>query len=199
MNRFSRSQAATVILLSIFLLCFYGWRHYVYHLLSSTPPQVYPLGAVVQVSGKVRTPGIYSFDQPVTVLQAVTRAGGLLPDLKLPPQWEAVRVAHASRLQIVAESNTVTSVRIGWMAVPSRLVLGEPLDVNQATCAELALVPGIRESLAKGIVAERKRAGGFSRLEDLLFVKGIGPASLNRLRPYLQVGASQSAVGKSTR
>jgi competence protein ComEA len=199
MNRFSRSQAATVILLSIFLLSFYGWRHYAHHRLSSTPPQVYPLGAVVQVSGKVRNPGIYSFDQPVTVRKAVTRAGGLLPDLKLPPQWETVGVAHAGRLQIVAESNTVAGVRIGWMAVPSRLVLGEPLDVNQATCAELALVPGIRESLAKGIVAERKRAGGFSRLEDLLFVKGIGPASLNRLRPYLQVGASQSAVGKSTR
>lgn len=190
MNHFSRSQAATVILLSIFLLNLYGWRHYSHYRQSSKPPQTFSMDVVLQVDGKVRAPGVYSFNQPITVSEAVTRAGGLVPDLKLPPQWEEMRVAHTSHLHIVAESNTVAGVRIGWMAVPSRLVLGEKLNVNQATAAELALVPGISKSLAKRIVARRQVAGGFSRLEDLLSVKGIGPASVKRLRPYLQVSAS---------
>ena len=188
MKTFSRPQASIVILLSILLVCFYGWRHYSIHRQSSIPPKIIPMKVVVQVEGKVRIPGIYSFDQLVTVSDAVTRAGGVLPPLKLAPQWEEVRVAHASRLHIVAEGNSIASVRTGRMAVTSRIVLGVSLDVNYASEAELALVPGISQSLAERIVAQRQRQGGFSKLEDLLAVKGIGPVTLNRLQEYLTVG-----------
>ncbi|MGB6928928.1 MAG: helix-hairpin-helix domain-containing protein [Syntrophobacteria bacterium] len=37
-------------------------------------------------------------------------------------------------------------------------------------------------------MAQRNRLGGFSKLEDLRAVKGIGPVTLKRLRPSLTVG-----------
>ena len=73
------------------------------------------------------------------------------------------------------------------MGVSSRLALGVPLDLNQASAAELAQVPGITPTLAQRIVAQRDRLNGFSRLEDLGAVKGIGPVTIERLRPSLIV------------
>jgi competence protein ComEA len=68
------------------------------------------------------------------------------------------------------------------------LALGVPLNVNTATAAELGLVPGVSPSLARRIVAQRKRLGGFTRLEELRGVKGVGPVRLARWRAYLAVG-----------
>jgi competence protein ComEA len=74
------------------------------------------------------------------------------------------------------------------MDVSSRLGLGVPLDLNQASAAELAQVPGITQTLAERIMAQRNRLGGFSKMEDLRAVKGIGPVTIKRLREYLTVG-----------
>ena len=60
------------------------------------------------------------------------------------------------------------------------------IDVNRADWPELALLPGVGESLARRIVDARERDGFFSNHEDLRRVKGIGPRTLDRLRPYLQ-------------
>jgi competence protein ComEA len=190
MNRFSRSQAAIIILLSLLLLTFYGWRHYFHNRQSGESSHFLPPEFIIQVSGEVRNPGIYSFDPPVTVNETVAGAGGLLPQLDPEPGWTRVEVAHASRVHITATGDGFARLRLGWMDVSSRLALGVPLDLNQASAAELAQVPGITQTLAKRIVEQRTRLGGFSTLEDLRAVKGIGPVTLKRLQPYLIVNAT---------
>ena len=65
-----------------------------------------------------------------------------------------------------------------------------PLDINQASVTELAQVPGITQTLAERIVAQRNRLGGFAKVEDIRAVKGIGPVTLERLRPSLTVGTN---------
>lgn len=52
------------------------------------------------------------------------------------------------------------------------------IDVNRASAAELALLPGIGPALAARIVEERERNGPFVSLDDLVRVRGIGPAIL---------------------
>ena len=59
-----------------------------------------------------------------------------------------------------------------------------PLDINRATAAELEQLPGIGPALAARIIAKRDSMGGFRRVDDLDAVRGIGPAKLQRLRPY---------------
>src|SRR5262245_44255530 len=59
------------------------------------------------------------------------------------------------------------------------------VNVNTASAEQLALLPGIGEMRARDIVAAREQRGGFKRIEDLLAVKGIGEASLAKLRPYV--------------
>jgi competence protein ComEA len=71
---------------------------------------------------------------------------------------------------------------------PERLALGLPIDVNGATPAHLAAVPGLSARLAEAVVADRTARGRFESVEALLRVKGVGPARLTKARSYLVAG-----------
>ena len=59
------------------------------------------------------------------------------------------------------------------------------VNINTANAAELALLPGIGESKASAIVSTRKARGGFQSVDDLLAVKGIGEAALEKIRGHV--------------
>lgn len=67
------------------------------------------------------------------------------------------------------------------------LLQGQTLELNSASAADLELLPGVGPKLAERIVAERMRRGGFRSLDELRAVKGVGPHTLARLRPWLRV------------
>lgn len=59
------------------------------------------------------------------------------------------------------------------------------LDINQADWPELSLLPNVGEKLARRIVESRDAYGPFRDLRDLERVHGIGPATIDRIEPYL--------------
>jgi competence protein ComEA len=59
------------------------------------------------------------------------------------------------------------------------------VDINTAPLPELALLPRIGETLAKRIIEDREANGPFRDLDDLQRVRGIGPRTLEEMRPYL--------------
>ncbi len=61
------------------------------------------------------------------------------------------------------------------------------IPINSASGAELERLPGIGPALAARILLHRSEKGPFRRVEDLLEVRGIGPATLERLRSLVQV------------
>lgn len=72
-----------------------------------------------------------------------------------------------------------------------RLVLGLPIDINEATLEELTVLPGIGRSLASRILDRRLESGGFLSVEELTDVKGIGPERLKAIGPYIEVKAGE--------
>lgn len=64
---------------------------------------------------------------------------------------------------------------------------GPRVDPNRASAAELETLPGIGPAIAARIIAEREANGPFRSLDELLRVSGIGPATLDRLRPHLGI------------
>ena len=68
------------------------------------------------------------------------------------------------------------------------------VDINQADWPELTQLPAIGETLARRIVQSRQQGGPFRDLDDLRRVRGIGPKTLETMRPYLRPMPSQSAV-----
>jgi competence protein ComEA len=59
------------------------------------------------------------------------------------------------------------------------------VDINKADWPELAQLPGIGETLARRIVQDRTAAGPYLDHGQLRRIRGIGPKTLERIRPYL--------------
>ncbi len=59
------------------------------------------------------------------------------------------------------------------------------IDIDRASAEELERLPGIGPALAARIIAERGAGGRFGGPDGLLRVRGIGPKTLARIRPYL--------------
>jgi competence protein ComEA len=60
------------------------------------------------------------------------------------------------------------------------------IDLNSAEWTEFTTLPEIGSAMAHRIVDYRKQHGPFRSLDDLRSVKGIGPKTMERLRPYLK-------------
>jgi len=67
------------------------------------------------------------------------------------------------------------------------LVEKRKVPINSATTKELIAIPGIGEKTAIKIIEYRDRKGHFNSPEDLLDIRGIGPAKLERMRPFLKI------------
>ena len=63
-----------------------------------------------------------------------------------------------------------------------------PLDLNRATVAELARLPGVGPGLAQRILEERERRGRFDSPDALRQIMGVGPKKLAALRDLVTVG-----------
>jgi competence protein ComEA len=68
------------------------------------------------------------------------------------------------------------------------------VDINKAEWPEFAELPDIGETLAQRIVDSRKTAGAFRDHDDLRRVRGIGPRTLEKMKPYLLPMPGQQEV-----
>jgi competence ComEA-like helix-hairpin-helix protein len=72
---------------------------------------------------------------------------------------------------------------------------GERVDPNRADEVELDRLPGVGPATARAIVTARERGLRFRRAEDLSTVRGIGDATVERLRPLLDLDRPPPAAG----
>src|SRR4051794_17273666 len=63
------------------------------------------------------------------------------------------------------------------------------VNLNDASEAQLSLLPGIGPAKAKAIVL-RRRGHPFRRIDELTTVRGIGRKTLGKLRPYIAVAGA---------
>lgn len=66
------------------------------------------------------------------------------------------------------------------------------VNVNAAGTEELERLPGIGPVRAAEIVRLRRERGSFTTVDELLDVRGIGPVTLERLRPFAVVADTSS-------
>lgn len=101
-----------------------------------------------------------------------------------------VDAGFASAYQYSAEMATKVSTKIVPIPPPAaleaqiaQLLADDRLDVNTATADELAALDALSPTLAQAVVDARP----FASLDDLQRVAGIGPATVDQLRPHLRV------------
>lgn len=61
------------------------------------------------------------------------------------------------------------------------------IPLNSAPAEAFEEISGIGPSLAEAIVSYRDANGRFESIDELIEVKGIGPATLDKIRPYLSL------------
>ncbi len=115
----------------------------------------------VHIGGAVANPGIYHLTEDDTLQSLLLDAG----------------------LEEYADSNHVR------VHIPRQGEIDQPqrIDINRAEPWLLEALPGIGEVRAQAIVGYRIEHGPFRRIEDLLKVSGIGPATFDRIREYITV------------
>jgi competence protein ComEA len=71
------------------------------------------------------------------------------------------------------------------------------LDINSASQEDLLLLPGIGETYARRIIRHREEHGPFRTVGQLRAVRGIGPKTLERIRPFIRVGQGADLLGNA--
>lgn len=70
-----------------------------------------------------------------------------------------------------------------------------PVDINTADSSELQRLHGVGPARAEAILELRSERGRFRSVDDLIDVKGIGPATLERIRELAVVLDTESTGG----
>ncbi len=140
---------------------------------------------MVQVSGEVVFPGVYAMESGDRLIDAIAAAGGIAPNADLSGVNLSKRVQDETRYHIPAmgEATPVVAREMTSAAKDS----GGLIDLNTAQDNELQTLPGIGPSLAGAILAYREDNGPFSSVDDVDKVPGIGPKTLDSIRPLVTV------------
>jgi competence protein ComEA len=153
--------------------------------LSPGPP---PSGAgsggqiVVDVSGKVRQPGIQRLPAGSRVADALRVAGGVRAGTDL---------TGLNRARVLMDGEQVV---VGGPAPPAPAATGSgmggapsgPVSLNSATVEQLDTLPGVGPVLARNIIDYRIQHGGFRSVDELREVNGIGGRRFADLRPLVR-------------
>jgi len=113
------------------------------------------------------------------------------PETTLATSWpRCAQLATAFLLGVAAALLLVHGAgALRWGTRPGELdrppLPAYRIDLNRASRAELLQVPGLGPSLADRIADHQRRNGDFRNIDELRQVAGVGPATLERLRPWL--------------
>jgi competence protein ComEA len=138
---------------------------------------------VVDVSGAVRHPGVYRLRAGARVDDAVRRAGGTSRHADLTGVNLAAKLEDGR--QIVVPVRAAAGAAVGG-AVASASPAG-PINLNTATPEQLDTLDGVGPAMIKKIVDYRTAHGGFSSVDELGQIPGIGERRLAALRPEVTV------------
>ncbi len=99
------------------------------------------------------------------------------------PVLRAAEGENADRRKAASAEAPLGSPKPGGAEPPASPALGRRININSATAAELEVLPGIGPALAQRIIDDRAASGPFASLDHLDRVKGIGPRTIDKLRP----------------
>jgi competence protein ComEA len=157
----------------------------------SSPPASGAAGAAegtvtVDVTGKVRRPGIAVLDAGARVIDALEAAGGARRGVDLTSLNLARLLVDGE--QIVVGVSAPPGVAGATAApVPPGATAGPLVNLNTADQSLLETLPEVGPVTAEAIIAWRTEHGGFTAIDELLEVDGIGDATLATLTPHVTV------------
>ncbi len=140
---------------------------------------------VVHVTGAVRRPDVYPLPENSRLKDALAAAGGARSDADVEALNLALPLHDGQQVRIPAQGEAAPLLPAEASAPPA--AAAALINVNTATPAELESLPGIGPALAQRIIQDRQANGPYETVDQLTRVRGIGPATLEKLRPLVCV------------
>lgn len=147
----------------------------------------------VHVVGEVASPGVVELSGDARVEAAIAAAGGATEDAVL----EGVNLA---RLVVDGEQILIPNAKQAQASTPGPEASGSTqppgapgtsdgslVNINSADSTGLQTLPGVGPALAQRIIDWRETNGGFSAVDELTEVSGIGDKTLEGLRDLVSV------------
>jgi competence protein ComEA len=151
--------------------------------------------AIVHVVGAVRRPGVYRLSVGQRVQDAIRRAGGARPAADLQAINLAAKLADAQQV-VVPKRVSTGSAASGGVGVAASggetsgaltPAASAPVSLNTANAEQLDTLDGVGPATAEKILQFRTEHGGFTSVDDLAQIPGIGPKRLESLRSQVQL------------
>ena len=136
---------------------------------------------IVDVTGAVNKPGVYTLPANSRVIDAVKAAGDSAPGADLSTINLARTLSDGEQIFVDATVINNSGVRV------SKTVHSGPININRATLSQLDSLDGIGPVIARRIIEYRKVNGPFLTTEDLQKVSGIGTAKFAQIKSKVRV------------
>ncbi len=157
---------------------------------STQPPQ----DIVVSVVGEVDNPGLITLAPGARVAQALELARPR-PHANITDLNQAQKLADGQQIHVPAQGQPLPAGGLiaggsGSSGGAGGAAVGEPteaglINLNTASVAELVELKGVGQVTAQAIVEFRESRGGFSAIEQLQEVSGIGPSKFAQISPQV--------------
>ncbi len=131
----------------------------------------------VQVSGAVKTPGVYELPENSRVYQAIEAAGGLLSTADDSTLNQAAFLTDGQKIHIKTKGEAEEEAEEDDGRV----------DLNKASLSDLMTLPGIGQSKAEAIISYREEHGAFTSCEELMNISGIKEGVYNKISSSIKV------------
>jgi competence protein ComEA len=151
----------------------------------SPGPTPTPAPLRVYVTGAVRDPDVYVLPPASIVKDAIAAAGGPTDDADLERINLAVEVSDQQQIYVPHKGEGSLPIALpGERSPPGLSVTPETgvININTASVEALDALPGVGPAIARRIVDYRSEHGPFATIEDIMNVKGIGPATFDKMK-----------------
>lgn len=165
----------------------------------ATPNAEDRLPLVISVQGAVKHPGVYRFAEDERVMEAIASAEGLQSDADTSSLNLAAKLIDGTTLYIpkrgdddaeAALAKNHAGYVLGGVAATGGIAIGNSstpqININTASAEELERLPGIGEAYAQAIILYLN-ARPFTRVEDIMSVRGIGEKRFESIRDQITV------------
>ncbi len=145
-----------------------------------------PNFVVIDVKGAVKQPGVYTMNEGDRVIDAIRKAGGMLPEAD-ENLLNLAGVLKDEMVIYVAKKGEEAIEPIVYGGIGAANGEDGKIRINTASVDELQKLHGIGPSKAAAIVAYRDENGPFQAIEELTQVPGIGEKTLENMREQIVV------------
>ena len=145
-----------------------------------------PAVLVVHVAGEVVAPGVYELPAGARMVDAIDAAGGPSSRADTDAINLATPLADAQQVFVPRKGAPVRRVTESGASADDAAQDGT-INVNTASASALESLPGVGSQTAQAIIEHRTKNGPFLAVDELLNVRGIGPAKLAAMRAKVRV------------